>query len=48
MDSQKVGIKRKIQECIQNDKNTLSRVEETRTVKASLVDWKDQEHPFAD
>ena len=40
--------KEKFKNSSKNDRNTLSKIEDTRTLKASPVDWKDQEHPSMD
>ena len=48
MDYQQVGSTKKFKKPSKNDRNTLNKIEDKRTLKASLVDWKDQEHPSAD
>ena len=47
MDYQQGGSTKKFKKPSKNDRNTLNKIEDKRTLKASLVDWKDQEHPSA-
>ena len=41
-------MQKKIQECIKNDKNTLSQVKDTTTLKVSPNGFKASKHPLVD